>query len=652
MEVVRGDLVITGSDGDDEISIDREGLADGQVRVSLNGADTILDGFDGDLVALLGGGNDRLTLTGLDVAGRLRIDGGLGDEWLVMEDVTIGRGAKIDLAAGNAESKLTGVAVGGNLLVRTRATCYPGEGTYDEHWLELYDSRVDGGVVLDGGRGGHYVDIDGTVIGGGVTCSARAGLYAGSGWDGWYDFWLGQSQVGGGVTLNYGRGYAYVWVYETTVRGSLRINSAGSRDIYADDCHGLELDDSLVGGGVRAVWGPGSVWVDFMGGEVGGSISTGACSASEEGELYGEFSYEFYGDLQVGGSVTIDSGAGETEVWLDEVDVAGSVRVTGGPGYDPWDGVWYGWYSTMVDNSTVGGDVVVRSGRGDSGAGGENTHVDGDVVHISAGGDSETWLDGCVVGGDVFIDNGGGDSYTDVEDTAVGGDVRVTDRPGRYDDDVWADYSAGFSGAEIAGSLTIEAIGGFSHDISLDGVRAGVVSVRTVGVDDAVSLDGCELSGNLGLYIPGGADSVMLNGGSTFGGSVTVVCGGGADAVTVGSVTVGRSLTIRAGAGDDNVVVEDGADIGRSLLIGGGNGSNKATVEAARVGRNLRIRSADGADEVLLAGGTEVVGSIAVHTGGGEDLVEVDACRAGKGTVLATGGDDDRVRLAEPGGSV
>ncbi|KKL21139.1 hypothetical protein LCGC14_2448460, partial [marine sediment metagenome] len=153
VEVVKGNLIITAGGSDDEIEIDQEGLADGQVRVSQGGEGTVLDGFTGDLIVRLGGGDDQLTLKGLDIAGKLVIEGGAGDDWLEIEDVTVGRGAKLDFGMGYADADIAGMVIGGDFRFRARATHYPGDGTYDDYWLKLYDSRIDGNAVLSAGRG-------------------------------------------------------------------------------------------------------------------------------------------------------------------------------------------------------------------------------------------------------------------------------------------------------------------------------------------------------------------------------------------------------------------------------------------------------------------------------------------------------------------
>ena len=150
-EVVRGSLLVTGDDADNDIVIDQVGLPADQFRITSGADATTINGLAGplvfigvtaDLVIRLAAGNDTLEIADSIVPRDVRIDGGDGDNSVTIDPTTIGRNlrilngtgsdslvlldcavarqARIDNRDGTSATSIDNVFVGRSLVIKNR----------------------------------------------------------------------------------------------------------------------------------------------------------------------------------------------------------------------------------------------------------------------------------------------------------------------------------------------------------------------------------------------------------------------------------------------------------------------------------------------------------------------------------------------------
>ena len=99
VEVVDGNLVITGDDQDNSIDIDQAGLPEGQFRILRGDLDTTINGIPGPVTAFnvtkdvkirMGDGNDEVDIVDVSVPRHLVFDGAEGDNTFGVYDTDKG----------------------------------------------------------------------------------------------------------------------------------------------------------------------------------------------------------------------------------------------------------------------------------------------------------------------------------------------------------------------------------------------------------------------------------------------------------------------------------------------------------------------------------------------------------------------------------
>ena len=378
----RGSLTITGDDLANDFTI-TNGAADGELIITSGADATLIDGLDGpvtitgftgSLTLALGAGSDSVAMSGLTVAGNVKVTGGEGDNSLtvggateiagtfsvkngagnddvVLDDVVVVQGASIDNGGGvNATAlsasfrssltikggssidavQLTSGSVGGVATIQTG----DGESTVTVSNMTLAglkilnktgpvtftlsDSTSSKGLALTSTSGATDVTIEtATVIG---TTSIKSG----AGPDG---MTISSSNFEGSVSITTGPGGSLIEIQDGCVFGvdsvkgklfDLRIKN-GAGDDYID------IDDMTVGKSFALDGGAGMLDAYIWSSQIGKDLSVKGGAASDWVDLF---------DLAVGGKATIDTAADDDVIIFDGIEITGALSIKTGGGFD------------------------------------------------------------------------------------------------------------------------------------------------------------------------------------------------------------------------------------------------------------------------------------------------------------------------------
>lgn len=167
-----GLLEVTGTSGDDDVTVASAGAAD--AFVVSGGSGTTVNGQPSEtfagvtkLTVRTGVGSDRIKLDRIRLRSKLSLHGGWGADTLILDGVTVGGNAKIHAGPGDDRVTVTGGSdFGRRLLVHTA------DGNDD---ISIFESRLDEGVYVDSGRGHDDVDVEDSSFGYHVEIRTKAG---------------------------------------------------------------------------------------------------------------------------------------------------------------------------------------------------------------------------------------------------------------------------------------------------------------------------------------------------------------------------------------------------------------------------------------------------------------------------------------------
>lgn len=182
-----GDLLITGDSGDNAIAI-TVGLG-GEINIAAGDADTTINGgaaasltgLTGDVLIRMRDGSDSVSLTGLTLPGRVRIDGGRGNNTVLVDTTSVTGDLTVkNLMGTQAVSLINGSSVGGNFRIvnaqrgDTSTVVANAFVTGKLHinnkdgadGFILANSTVDGAVMVNNHKGNSQMVLDNTAIGG------------------------------------------------------------------------------------------------------------------------------------------------------------------------------------------------------------------------------------------------------------------------------------------------------------------------------------------------------------------------------------------------------------------------------------------------------------------------------------------------------
>jgi hypothetical protein len=367
-----GNLLIVGDDRANDIVLDQ--LAEGELRLS-SGADAtglndgaeplVFSGVTGNVVIRLGRGDDVVLVTGLDLAGKLLVDGGDGSNTLTVDDTSIAsdllfrgpaRGGggtqtfelrngsvvdghvKVHHTRSDGVTTVDGATIGGSLHV---------QGRHGSETVDLLNSIVGGHVKIFSGHGDATVNVDGVDVG--------------------LDFFVQGRHGDADVTL-----------LDLTARHAKVFNHKGNTSLLAD---GLDVEGQLF---IKNNHGRDDVSVQ---------------------------------NAEILGHLKVHNGQGDSTTLLDNVVVEeGSLWVHAKKGVD----------TVSLLNATVAGHVKIATQHGGSDTTIDLSEIGGNLhVHGKKGADTVTVTGGTTLVGETKIHTGQDDDLVVLDDVTATGAVKI-----------------------------------------------------------------------------------------------------------------------------------------------------------------------------------------------------------------------------------
>jgi hypothetical protein len=400
-----GNLTITGDDANNEIEIDADGLADGQVRIS-SGADTttinegtgpvIVGGVTGNAKIRLGDGLDEVYISEIAFDKSVSIDLGTGDGRAVVGKGTFIAGSlSISAKDGGHDVDIAG-EVGGKTSVKLG-----GGGEPDENIVSLYadfgddvkivfgksrdtvegiEAQLSGDLAITGGgRELNVVLEDYTIIVGNVTIqNAQENVRVAT----------DHCSMNGGFQLVVGNGGTSIELMDSSVMGPLSVKGGIGDDRFV-------ANGSTLAGSIKLQHGQGESIVGFASCFVGSGFPGAHAHDVFVNNTKGSASFDVQGGHFDANNVTLNYGKGVAIVQLIGADIEKNFSLKNTEGQ-----VWAGIY-----NSDVAGKMTISTG------------IDRDFIY----------LDGMHVGGATSIATGKGDDGVSIDFESPPGNTSTFD---------------------------------------------------------------------------------------------------------------------------------------------------------------------------------------------------------------------------------
>jgi hypothetical protein len=346
--VAGGSLLVACDDEDNDVVVDQVGLAAGQFRLSTGADPTLFDlsggpvagpvvvgGVTVDVRIDMGGGQefegqcvaseqpsgrcpgDHLEVADALIPRDLRITSADGRNEVLLVDSEVGRDVIVVNGGGGSETDCESSAIGGSLKYTN------GEG-FNE--AKIDECEVGANVQISNLAGSSVLDIEsGTVIHGNVQLSNGDGET--------HELGVEESEIGGSLRVRNGSAEEIVIEMEASegtevaIGGDINVKN-GAADLHVFELEGAEGEENFnVGGSIRISNGPGDsevtlekdVWV-------GGNLLHSSGRGSDE--------FAFEAGIEVEGSVRIEHGSGGSETVLEESEIGVELKVTANGGED------------------------------------------------------------------------------------------------------------------------------------------------------------------------------------------------------------------------------------------------------------------------------------------------------------------------------
>ena len=524
-------LTLNGGDGDDELTVDSEWTSAGGNFSSIDidageGENNVqLADLSGNSIGIMGGDeDDEIELNGITTSGNVDVDFGDGDAEFDLEDSFIGGG--VDVMAGN--------------------------GFFDA-WITGSGVNVTGDLNLNVGPGGSEILINDLTTQSGYSGNGDVNITAGddNGWGNVID--VSGSGIGGSVDIETGDGFSDILLESTTIGGNLDITIGDSSEVSAASAPLVNGYDSYISVGdldygdveEDVVLAP----EDFTGVDVGGSVTIESGDGDEQIRLSlvtigfslnidagdGDNSIELDWVTASGNSIDIDTGSGTDSVDLDNVASPGPVTIDTDGGSDSVSisngSFTNGFSSNTVDINTGddGDDVSVSESSfdglsidtGDDDAA-DTVDVDaisltGDLDIATGGGDDDISVDDTDLSA-LDADGGAGfDSFTTPDDIATGG----SDTPRRFTDIEKLVLARDDGDQSVDMDLLNDAADSDDEVVEQVWAQPSVTGAATTTIDNLASdLGQMVVISNAGLPYPG--DFVFWNADTGFVGDVNI----------------------------------------------------------------------------------------------------------------------------------
>jgi hypothetical protein len=176
-QVTNGALVVSGTQGDDNVSI-RGTEVPGRFEVSTPSGSQLADGVSGEIRVDLGGGNDELFIEGVYVAGNISLALGAGDDVVYLGGQVFSTAQDLNLSLGDGDDHLQmeRAYIGRNQTIEGNAgndvLGFTGETFLGQFWLGTSSA---GATTLVGGDGDDTISAVVCYIVGPLKLDAGAG---------------------------------------------------------------------------------------------------------------------------------------------------------------------------------------------------------------------------------------------------------------------------------------------------------------------------------------------------------------------------------------------------------------------------------------------------------------------------------------------
>jgi hypothetical protein len=331
--------------------------------------------------------------------------------------------------------------------------------------------------------------------------------------------------------------------------------------------------------------------------------------------------------IELAGSLTVDGGDGANQVFASDLTVARGVTIRNGTNAAGKDTI-------AILNLNVGGSVTIANGDGDTDIGIRRnaagaSAIGGNLSITNGTGQDRALLGDLNIGRNLTIRNGHGGAIAagpvsqfneyNATRSIIRGSVAIS-----YLDGGGATSGISLSDAEVFGNYTVN-FGTSSFSTILDGYNLplpvivhGNVTITGTGHNDVA------------VGHPMGTQGVGLIVGRNF----TVTTGAGADDIHLNRLTVGGATRLSFGDGANKVSIDDSLFLRTfTLTLGGGNDvvqvdTTTGTTAATTFGGSVRMSLGAGGDHVILAGALDFgqqimyLGPFVIFIGSGADLIE------------------------------
>ena len=447
-EVVEGNLIVTGDDGDNHVIIEQDESANYAIKpfgfTRVNGQDAgeaaLISrcAVTGDIIIKMNAGDDKVIVHGRDWPA-----GGCEDA----SDVTLGVGDFREATGIN--NLIADLGDGSDLIhiykARVGKDIELSSGRGPSRYI-VTRSTVEGGVST---KSSQHNDVDGrcstilyvqnSTIGGNVTVENDGGMDS---------VRFTSSNVHGDVDIENGEGGSSVSILESTLHGDFEISNGNGFDRFY-------YSDSLVKGDVELNNGDGRALTQIV-----------------HQEYYGAYWEKVFVDAydrpSIQGKFEVNNGTGNSQFYARDADFGERVEVQHGNDRS----------STSLYGVTFHGDVVISTGEGRSCLRIRDANFDKDlsIVNVSY---SPQWtnrqfttLENVFVGGDLDISHTGGGSEVTFNNVVVWNDLNIHNK-GQGSDAMYLNW------VFVFGDTTIDAGAGsdfvwlnntwFRGDVYLDG---------------------------------------------------------------------------------------------------------------------------------------------------------------------------------------
>ncbi len=495
-----GDLIITGDEMANYIDVVEAGGV-----ITITSDDTKVNGLNAENGIALNGAFSR----------HIKVKMGDGDD-------TVNISSDADLDDNDP------FEIGGNVLIDL------GEGTDNDD-----DTMQEASL--------YYVDVEGSVK---FTDKSNGESYA----------YITDSTIGKNVQLDFAGGDTNVEIYESTIKGNLKIANKGGE---SDEAY-LDIEESSFGKNVQISLSGDYCGTTFYDANIGGNL-----------KIQNKDGLEHEVDISmttVNGSVSIANGNGLHEVGIEDSMIGKNLLIKNKDLVIPEGGNPASQQQITIHDTDIFGGVKISNGKGAS-------FIDIDDIDDEDGdGNPDENGDSVTIGKNLQISTKDGNDEIYVYDTTASNIKINTGKGGRDTTSVYVEEVA------ARGSLTVANKSG-ATDIMVWNTSVGKKTTLTGG-KAATTVDIVNLIATDGLQIKGGGFEVgklIVTAINLTGGKMTIQGAGDLDEITLDDFEL-ESLQINGGEGADWIFIETagaalGDDGGRMSIVGtlkidGGNGDD------------------------------------------------------------------------------